>query len=196
MNPVFVKNFTVRRARADEYDALGRMTADIYEHLPGMPGRAEQPAYYALLDDVGGRANRPTIEILVAVTPDQELLGGVSFVGDMAYYDSGGSAGQQKAASGIRLLVVKPEARGAGVGKALTTACIQKALERGSTQVILHTTKSMQTAWGMYERMGFQRSPDLDFSQGELRVYGFRLGLDSLDFGRSNNTHAEGGYRK
>jgi len=27
----------------------------------------------------------------------------------------------------------------------------------------------------MYERMGFKRSEDLDFTQGELPVFGFRL---------------------
>jgi hypothetical protein len=29
----------------------------------------------------------------------------------------------------------------------------------------------------MYEALGFKRSPDLDFMQGELQVFGFRLGL-------------------
>jgi hypothetical protein len=29
----------------------------------------------------------------------------------------------------------------------------------------------------MYERLGFVRSEDLDFMQGDLEVYGFRLRL-------------------
>ena len=170
--------FRVRRANLDEYEPLGRMTVQIYENLPDMPGPAQQPAYYAMLHDVDGRAKKPTIDILVAVTLDNQLLGGVTFVGDMKYYDSGGSAGTNTGCSGIRLLAVKPKARGAGVGRALTDACIQRAVERGSAQVILHTTKSMEIAWEMYERMGFRRSPDLDFSQGNLAVYGFRLDLE------------------
>ena len=169
------KRYEIRRADPGEYKALGRLTAQSYEQLPGMPGRAEQPAYYAMLHDVAGRAGKPFIEILVAVTPEQELLGGVTFVGDMAYYDAGGTAAANKDSSGIRLLAVKPEARGIGVGRALTLACIRKAIERGRSQVILHTTKSMEIAWAMYERMGFTRSPDLDFSQGALSVYGFRF---------------------
>jgi hypothetical protein len=44
-------------------------------------------------------------------------------------------------------------------------------------EVVLHTTKAMQTAWGMYERLGFSRSPDLDFLQKDLPVFGFRLSL-------------------
>jgi hypothetical protein len=35
----------------------------------------------------------------------------------------------------------------------------------------------MQIAWGLYERLGFVRSKDLDFSQQGLPVYGFRLAL-------------------
>lgn len=184
MDKTSTKRFEVRCAHPNEYEALGQMTLEIYEQLPGMPSRDEQPAYYSMLYSVGDRANKPTIEILVAVTPDKALLGGVTFVGDMAYYDSGGTAGRVTGSSGIRLLAVKPEARGAGVGRALTNACIQRAIERGSVQVILHSTKSMNIAWGMYQRMGFLRSPDLDFSQGELSVYGFRLPIGSSDIDR------------
>jgi hypothetical protein len=33
----------------------------------------------------------------------------------------------------------------------------------------------MQIAWKMYENMGFKRAKELDFMQGELPVFGFRL---------------------
>lgn len=38
-------------------------------------------------------------------------------------------------------------------------------------------TKAMQSAWSMYGKLGFVRSEDLDFSQQDLAVYGFRLQL-------------------
>jgi hypothetical protein len=47
----------------------------------------------------------------------------------------------------------------------------------GKSQVILHITRAMGTAWTMYERLGFVRSEDLDFMQRDLEVYGFRLRL-------------------
>ena len=31
--------------------------------------------------------------------------------------------------------------------------------------MIIHTTMAMQTAWKMYEQIGFKRSEDLDFMQ-------------------------------
>jgi GNAT superfamily N-acetyltransferase len=64
-----------------------------------------------------------------------------------------------------------------GIGRALMEACIARAKERGHLQVIIHTTDAMRVAWVMYEARGFQRSPDLDFLQGALQVYGFRLKL-------------------
>jgi len=36
----------------------------------------------------------------------------------------------------------------------------------------------MQVAWGMYEKLGFVRSEDLDFEQEGIPVLGFRLVLD------------------
>jgi ribosomal protein S18 acetylase RimI-like enzyme len=65
-----------------------------------------------------------------------------------------------------------------GIGKALTQFCVDEARRLGRAQVILHTTRAMQTAWGMYERMGFERFPEIDFQQGKLEVYGFRLALN------------------
>ena len=73
---------------------------------------------------------------------------------------------------------MKPEARGYGVGRSLTEACIHRALDRKSSHVILHTTQAMEIAWEMYQRMGFRRSPDLDFSQGDLADFGFRLDVN------------------
>ncbi|WP_022669297.1 GNAT family N-acetyltransferase [Desulfospira joergensenii] len=176
-----LKNYEIRLAGPGEYEDLGRMTARAYEELPGMPGLAEQPDYYSMIQDVEGRAALPGILIFVAVSPGNDLLGGVTFVGNMAYYHSGGSAGENTDYSGIRLLAVRPGARNIGVGRALTGACIQRAAQIGRRGVILHTTDSMKVAWKMYERMGFSRSPDLDFIQGQLSVFGFRLKLDPAE---------------
>ncbi len=169
------KKYVIRKVNPAEYQELGEMTVKVYEQLPEMPSSSDQPEYYSMLYDVETRASNPTTEILVAVTPENELLGGVMFIGDVKYYASGGTVTENINCSGIRLLAVKSGARKFGVGKALTNACIQKAENRGALQVILHSTKSMEVAMKMYEEMGFLRSHDLDFYQGKLAVYGFRL---------------------
>ena len=63
----------------------------------------------------------------------------------------------------FRLLAVDPSARGHGVGRALTEACIERARSQGALTVGLHTTAPMAVARAMYERMGFARSPRYDF---------------------------------
>jgi ribosomal protein S18 acetylase RimI-like enzyme len=95
----------------------------------------------------------------------------------MAQYGSGGTATKRTDAAGIRLLAVAPAARARGVGKALARDCIERARALGRSSVVLHTTRAMETAWRMYEQLGFRRSPDLDFRQGELEVFGFELPL-------------------
>jgi len=105
------------------------------------------------------------------------LLAGVVFFGDMQYYGSGGTATLEKNTAGFRLLAVSPQARGLGLGKQLTLKCIERAKELHLNQMIIHTTNAMKPAWKMYEKIGFVRSEDLDFMQGELEVFGFRLQL-------------------
>lgn len=95
----------------------------------------------------------------------------------MKFYGSGGTATKENNASGFRLLAVDSSTRGQGIGKLLTKKCIQKAMDNRHYQVVIHTTKAMQVAWKMYETLGFKRSKDLDFMQGDLAVFGFRLFL-------------------
>ncbi len=52
-------------------------------------------------------------------------------------------------------LVVLPEARGLGVGRALVEACIAFARQRGARLLMLQSFKRLEVALGLYERMGF-----------------------------------------
>ena len=128
-----------------------------------------------MLADIGRFADQPDSRLLVAVSEEDELLGGVVYFSDMAQYGSGGTATLEKNASGFRLLAVHPDARGMGVGRALSKKCIRLAKDGKRKQVIIHTTKAMTVAWRMYEHLGFKRAPDLDFLQKKLPAFGFRL---------------------
>ena len=166
----------IRPARPEELPALGNLVAEAYAALPGMPSPAEQPGYYAMVRDAASRV-RPGYRVLAAVTPSGDLVGSADFIEEMAHYGSGGTAPKRTDAAGIRLLAVAPTARGQGIGKALTRDCVERARVLGRAGVVLHTTRAMQTAWQMYEQLGFRRSPDLDFRQGTLEVFGFELSL-------------------
>lgn len=169
--------YTVRNAVPDEFEQIGKLLVLVYSQLDGFPKQSEQPDYYRLLSNIGEFINRPETELLVAVDRSGYTCGVVVYFGDMQYYGSGGTATLEKNAAGFRLLAVDPAHRGKGIGKLLTMECIRKAKAKNRRQVIIHTTKAMHTAWKMYERIGFERSEDLDFMQQELPVFGFRLKL-------------------
>ena len=169
--------FTVREAKTEELKSIGSLMVRVYEALEGFPDQKEQPSYYELLRNVGKLTDNHDIRLFVAVDNTEQISGAVVYVTDMRSYGSGGSAPQEKNACGFRLLAVAPEMRGKGVGKLLTQHCIDTGRTSKAQIMVIHTTASMKLAWGMYERMGFVRAEDLDFDQGGLPVYGFRLKL-------------------
>lgn len=168
----------IRNARPGEFQEIGELMIRVYSKLEGFPKATEQPEYYEMLANIGKLTKRPATDLLVALLPQDKIVGAVVYFSDMQYYGSGGTATQEKNAAGFRLLAVDHKARGQGIGKLLTKTCIEKTKELGLKQLIIHTTKSMQVAWKMYEKLGFKRSFDLDFTQGSLPVFGFRLMLD------------------
>jgi len=56
----------------------------------------------------------------------------------------------------IRSLVVDPNSRGVGVGRALTQECIERARRDRSAVIALHTSAILKVALAMYLRMGFE----------------------------------------
>ena len=167
--------YSVRNARSEEFLRVGELMVQVYSQLEGFPKESDQPTYYKMLANVGSLTTTPGTELLVAVSADEKIAGAVVYFSDMKNYGSGGIATREHHASGFRLLAVDPMERGKGVGRLLATACVGKAIDNKSLQLIIHTTNAMQTAWRMYEQLGFKRSTDLDFMQGSLPVFGFRL---------------------
>ncbi|HEV7330182.1 MAG TPA: GNAT family N-acetyltransferase [Flavisolibacter sp.] len=173
--------YKIRSADPSEYQEIGNLLVHVYSSLPGFPKENEEPDYYTILRNVGEFKTKPQTEILIAVAEDYRILGSVVFFGNMHYYGSGGTATKEKDAAGFRLLAVHTSARGLGIGKQLTLACIDLARRNNNRQLIIHTTTVMQTAWRMYVKLGFKRSEDLDYMQGEIPGYGFRLQLFQVE---------------
>lgn len=168
------EDYRIRNAKPQEFPAIGKLMVEVYSKLDGFPKPSEQPDYYKMLADSGALTSKPQTELLVAETTPG-IAGAVVYFGDMKYYGSGGRATQEENSAGFRLLAVSDAYRGKGIGKLLTHTCVEKARAQQRKQLIIHTTKAMQTAWKMYEDIGFERSTDLDFMQGKLPVFGFRM---------------------
>ncbi len=167
----------IRRCQTNEHAQIGQMLVDAYAKLPGMPQPCDQPEYYDMLANVGKRDGNPAIRVFVAANERDVPVGSIDFITDMRHYGTHSLATSVPDAAGVRLLVVQPDWRGFGIGNALTRYCIEHARTLHKSCVILHSTRVMRTAWSMYERMGFERFPHIDFQQGTLDVYGFKLRL-------------------
>jgi len=169
------KEYNVGNADVSEFPEIGKLMVRVYSQLEGFPKESEQPDYYKMLMNVGELTKKPCTDLLVARLTDGKIAGVVVYFSDMQFYGSGGTATMEKDASGFRLLAVDPSMRGLGIGKLLTAECIRRAKEKNHENLVIHTTRAMATAWQMYEKIGFKRAEDLDFMQGELPVFGFRL---------------------
>ncbi len=158
----------VRAALPSEYAAVGELTATTY--------RAEgygSDDYAPTLRDVATRVGQATV--LVA-TLDGRLVGAVAVA-------TAGGAFAEQAGPGeavIRMLVTAPEARGHGAGTALVLACLDAAREAGCSVVRLSTEPGMASAHRIYERLGFTRTPELDWwPEPDLMLLTYALPLAS-----------------
>jgi ribosomal protein S18 acetylase RimI-like enzyme len=78
----------------------------------------------------------------------------------------------------VRLLAVRPEYRGRGIGRTLMDECIHRCHQAKVTAIGLHTTEAMDIARQMYEHMGFVRFPESDFHPAPgitVMAYSLRL---------------------
>ncbi len=166
-------DLVIRDARPDERDAVRALTEAAYaEHATVMA-----PAAWAGLAGAvrSGLASTAPSERIVAER-DGVLVGSVMlFPAEVRAYDETSS---QPGWPELRLLAVATDARGQGVGRALTEECIRRARHAGASALGLHTSASLRAAIRLYERMGFVRAPAFDFQPpGAELVEAFRLDL-------------------
>jgi ribosomal protein S18 acetylase RimI-like enzyme len=146
----------IRPALGSEFDAVGHLTAESFI-VGGHTARGG--TYEPQLRDGRDRAARA--ELLVAVDPSSgALLGTVTFAPPGSPYAN--LAREDEAE--FRMLAVSPEARGRGAGEALVRACLERAGELGLSRVVMSTQTDMVHAHRIYERLGFVRTPDRDWS--------------------------------
>ncbi len=160
--------YELRPVRAEELAAVGRLTASVYVG-DGFVGASD--GYVDVLADTARRAREA--EIWVAVD-DEQLLGSVTFVPpgspfrEIARDDEGE----------FRMLAVDPSARGRGVGQALVELCLRRSRELGYVGVRMSTMDRMTSAHRVYQRLGFTRLPEDDWSPEpgvSLLAYGVRF---------------------
>jgi GNAT superfamily N-acetyltransferase len=154
----------VREATPEEHAEAGRVTADAYREFV-RPGEADWERYLARIADVGERADRTTV--LVAVE-DGRVLGSLTLEIEGRVRDEDDAEFRPLAAgeAHIRMLGVDPGVRGRGIARALMEASERLARDAGKSLLTLNTTRRMEAARAMYDRLGYERTPDTVFPDG------------------------------
>ena len=168
-------SYVIRRARPEEYAAVGALTAEAYR-ADGLLDAHDHPvedSYEAKLRDAARRAREA--ELWVAADEDGAVLGTVTWC-------PVGSAWRQLAVADhqaeFRMLSVAPAGRRVGVARALVEAVLNRARGDGMTEVVIWSHPLMLGAHALYARMGFDRAYDLDGSPAPgVHLWGFRLAL-------------------
>ncbi len=133
---------------------VGRLTAEAYVGDGLMDA---EDGYVEQLVDAARRAREA--EVLVAVDGDR-VLGTVTFCEVGSAYRELGRDDEGE----FRMLAVSPTARGRGVGRVLVERCLERSRELGYAGVRMSSMDRMTSAHRVYERLGFTRAPEDDWS--------------------------------
>jgi ribosomal protein S18 acetylase RimI-like enzyme len=142
----------VEPATPADFARIAELTAGVYRD----EGLAPEE-YQRELRDVAGRAGRA--ELLVARDGDR-VVGSVALVLSGDFREISDSDDE----AAFRMLVVDPAVRGRGIGELLVRECLHRAGAAGKRRMVLSTDPGMRAAHRLYERLGFTRLPERDWS--------------------------------
>jgi ribosomal protein S18 acetylase RimI-like enzyme len=160
----------LRRARPDDLAAISDVTVTAYEEF------AENDVDdYALFLRDAARRDREA-ELWVA-TPDdsEEILGTVTICPEGSLWREVAEPGEGE----FRVLAVKPEARGRGVGAALRGLVVDRFRGERAPRIVMSTQPGMVAAQHIYVAAGFVRAPERDWSPTPgVDLISYRLELE------------------
>lgn len=149
----------IRKAQENEYDQIRRERLHAYHQYALNLPVAHWEALQGTLSS--GSEQQTGAEIFIAEVSGEIAGSAVLFPSQKAAYEwETGSLDYPE----LRMLAVSPLHRNQGVGKSLVLHCIQEAQKAGHRYLGLHTGEFMTDAIQLYERLGFERVPELDFS--------------------------------
>ncbi len=161
---------SVRLARPEEAAAVGELTAHAYAVDGFVPSRSD---YASVLSDAATRLR--DADLLVAEDEAGALLGTITFALSGTPYAQIARAGEAE----FRMLAVAPAARRRGVAQALVEACIERGRAAGASALVLSSSQEMTGAHRLYERMGFTRQPERDWSPvAGVQLVAYALPID------------------
>ena len=143
----------IRLARPEDLSAVGEVTVAAYADFTLGPA----DPYIARLRDAASRAEQAELWL---AEDDAELLGTVTVCPPGSVWREISRPGEGE----FRMLAVAPQARGRGVGEALARFAIDRLAAQGAHAVVLSSLSTMHAAHRLYERLGFRRDAERDWS--------------------------------
>ncbi|WP_461174393.1 GNAT family N-acetyltransferase [Arthrobacter sp. Z1-9] len=162
---------SVRPAVETDFDAVARITRDSYL-AAGYFDDADHP-YMRKVQDVALRAGQATVWVAERAG---QVVGSVTLAragepyADIALHDE----------LEFRMLVVDPAVQRSGAGKAMMAAILEHAKELdGVKGVSLTTGSTWESARGLYNKTGFARVPERDWTVPgtDIKLLVYRLDL-------------------
>ena len=163
----------VREATPDEMAVVGEIRVAAYVAGGSM---SADSGYASTLRELGADGKDL---VLVAVIPEDDGLSELVIGTIMLQrWPNTGQVVDGPDEAEVRALAVRPEAQRSGVGADLLGRLMELANEMGVRQLVLCTKAEMKAAHRLYERAGFIRRPERDWSPvpgTTLLVYDLRL---------------------
>jgi GNAT superfamily N-acetyltransferase len=159
---------TVRPAHTSELTEIGELTFQAYA-ADGLLDAGDPYAEH--LRDAITRAGEA--EVYVADV-DSLLAGTITFCPEGSPWSEIALPGEGE----FRMLAVAPPFRRRGVAQALVGACLERSTELGYAALLLCSLEAQAPAHRIYERLGFRRFPERDWSPHPgVDLMAFRLDL-------------------
>lgn len=148
-------NYHLSEFTQSDAEAINKLAISAFQQY-----QHEYEDWTAFSSRLGKMATMAEYAELIVATVDGRIAGAVTYVGP----------GKEKAPFFskewpiLRMLVVAPQFRGLGIGRALAQECIRRAVRDNAPLIALHTSHIMKVALSLYARMGFRyvrEAPDI-----------------------------------
>jgi ribosomal protein S18 acetylase RimI-like enzyme len=157
----------IRLARPEDLSAVGEITVAAYADFTLGPS----DPYIARLGDAAARAEQAELWLAEDECEDgRAVLGTVTVCPPRSVWREISRPGEGE----FRMLAVAPAARGHGVGEALARFAIERLSAQWVHAIVLSSLSTMHAAHRLYERLGFRRDAERDWSPApgvELLAY-------------------------
>jgi len=149
----------IENATNNDFQAIANLNVTAYEEFASFLPYGSWEVMQKNLQNIAERSE--AAEFMV-------YRSGNDIIGSVAYCPSG--KGDPTIFSpdmaSLLLLAVHPMHRGKSIAKALTVACISKAINDKASSIALFTSELMQPAQHIYKNLGFQQESELPKRHG------------------------------